>query len=372
MKPESRLAARPEFDERDLDGVMDDIRSVLRSGRLILGEQTTALEQEFAQRVGVKHAVAVSSCSAALEIALRTFGAEGREVVVPTNTFVATAVSVQRAGGYVVFADCSSSGGLDADAVMRRVSDNTAAVIVVHIAGMVDRDVLYLRRECERRGISLIEDCAHAQGAALCGDQAGALADAGCFSFYPTKITTCGVGGMLTTNLDAVANHARSLRHHGQGSSLESIVNAGNDWLMDEMRAVLCRAQLRRLDEVLSMRSMVAEAYAVAINGCADMRIQAPVTHPWMRPSWYKYPVALSVPAAPVRELMTKRGIETGPLYWPPAHMMPIFKHMSVSMPNAEDVLARRLCLPMHALVDPADCAEIVKNLSECLDEVGA
>ena len=365
--PASCLAARPHFVESDLPGILADIERVLRSGRLILGEETAALEREFAARVGTRHAVAVSSCTAALEIALRAAGAPGREVIVPTNTFAATAAAVLRVGARAVLADCGPDGNFGAAEALTCLTAQTAAIVVVHVAGFPPPDLDLLQAECHRRDIALIEDCAHAHGAQIGARHVGSLGDAGCFSFYPTKILTCGVGGMLTTNRDDVAALGRSLRHHGQGASLEEIVAVGADYLLDEVRAVLCRAQLRRLDEVLAHRRAVARAYDAAIG--EDPRIAPPRAAPGTVPAFYKYPVRLAgQDAAVVRQRMAAAGVETGPLYWPLVHQMPAFASLGARLPRSEAILRERLCLPMHALVGPADCAQIVETLRQCLD----
>ena len=392
MNHNSRLAARPSFDERDLTGVLAEIASVLRSGRLILGEHTAALEEEFARAVGAKHAIAVSSCSAALEIALRAVGARGREVIVPTNTFTATATAAIRAaagdpvlapagprsaalspqaGGRVTFSECDEHGNFSVVDALTRLSADTAAIVAVHVAGFIPHDFDLLIVECNRRGIALIEDCAHAHGATLGSRVAGSLGDVGCFSFYPTKILTCGVGGMVTTNRDDVARLARSLRHHGQGASLEELVAVGSDYLMDEVRAVLCRAQLRRLPKIIAHRRKVAAAYqeALDLTSAKPKWATPPAVAPGTGAVYYKYPVQLAegLDAAAVRQRMADRGIAVGGLYWPPVHQMPLFAPLGVKMPRSEAVLRRRLCLPMHGQVDPADCREIVETLMECI-----
>lgn len=380
------FAARPHFDERDLPEVLASIERVLRSGRLILGEETEALEREFADRVGTKYAVAVSSCSAALEIALRALGANGRRVRVPVNTFIATAVSALRAmTGYVSgeqvggdglldFYDCDDEGNSSAVDAVAHLPPDTAAVVVVHVAGFVPRGMDLLIAECRRRGVALIEDCAHAHGATYFGQHAGALGDVGCFSFYPTKILTCGVGGMLTTDREDVVALARSLRHHGAGCSLEDITGFGSDWLMDEVRAVLARAQLDRLDEVLAHRRAVAARYDEVVDvlgrSCPGLSRLRPVEG--SRPSYYKYPVELPGNVDFVRVRVRMRevyGIEVGPLYWPPVHQMPLFAPFGLVLARAETVLRRRLCLPMHGLVDPEDCFKIVEALVSCVEE---
>ncbi|MEK7706046.1 MAG: DegT/DnrJ/EryC1/StrS family aminotransferase, partial [Myxococcota bacterium] len=261
---------------------------------------------------------------------------------------------------------------LDVEDAISRLSDRTVAVVVVHLAGFIPHGIALLHGECERRGIPIIEDCAHAAGASLDDRMAGAIGAAGCFSFYPTKVLTCGVGGMITTDHDDLATMARTLRHHGVGSSMEEIVELGSDWLMDEVRAVIARAQLRRLDEILVHRRAVALSYKQELSGSGLIRL--PVAAPGCEPAFYKFPVALpdGVDRDRVRTLLRERhGIETGTLYDPPAHQMPAFQSVArgVSLPWTDALLARQLCLPMHLGVDPADCGEIVATLEAMVVE---
>lgn len=366
MRPESRLGARPHFDDRDLPEVMTQIEQVLRSGKLILGEHTENLERDFAAYAGTKHAVAVSSCTAALEIALTAAGVHGRQVVMPTCTFVATAAAAQRAGAEVVFCESSERDFcMDVDDAISRMTEKTAAVVTVHLAGFIMHDLEQLRDECKRRGVWLIEDCAHAHGATLGERRAGSLGDVGCFSLYPTKIMTSGTGGMVTTDRDEVAALARSLRHHGQGRSLEDVVGVGGDYLMGEIQAILARAQLKRLDEVVAHRRTVASAYQAATYFFCSRSIPAPS----VSPSYYKFPVNLGLGGDRdlVRQRMRERGIETGALYSPLVHEQPAFRRPGISFPRTERLLKQQLCLPMHALVDPNDCREIIETLRQCL-----
>lgn len=363
MKPESGLAARPTFREEDVPRILARIGNVLRSGRLILGPNTEDLEARLARYCGTRHAIAVSSCSAALEIAAwwaRRRGGNGR-VVVPTNTFVATVASVERAGCNVVLCGITTNLCLDVEEAIA-LAEGATAVVIVHIAGFISRGIDRLVQACRERGTVVIEDCAHAQGAQLDGRRAGSLADAGCFSFYPTKIMTCGVGGVLTTDHDDLAAVARSLRHHGAGASLENILHPGTDWLMDEVRAVLALAQLERLPETLAHRRAVATAYDRAL----PPQIEQITAAPGCVPAFYKYPVILpeSVDRDAVQVQLRKQGIETGAVYSPLVHQMPAFCHLTrPGLLSSEAILRRQLCLPMHERVDPDDCAEIADKL---------
>jgi perosamine synthetase len=375
-RPTPIPGARPTFPEADIPGILDEIAGVLRGGRLILGPKARELEALWTARLGVKHAVAVSSCTAALEIAYRFYKVCGKEVVIPTNTFVATANAAMAAGAKVVFAEMDANDyGVDVDDAVAKLSDRTGAVVVVHIAGFVPAGVERLRAACRERGIPLIEDCAHAHGASYVATdgkrvEAGAIGDVGCFSFYPTKVLTSGVGGLVSTNDDELAAFARSLRHHGQGASLEEIVHAGNDWMLDEVRAVLAVAQTRRLDEFLATRRRVAARYDELLRD--DARFELPKLGATMHPAFYKYPVLLpeGVDARAVRKrAYDEHAIELGSLYYPPCHLMPVFRNALGTgpgqLPVSERLLARQICLPMHAQVSLDDADRSVAVLRE-------
>jgi perosamine synthetase len=365
-------AARPLFDSEDIAEIADGIGEVLRGGRLILGSRLREVERAFAARVGVAHAVGVSSCTAALEITFRHLDVRGREVIVPTNTFVATAAAVLAAGGRPVFCDVDSSDwGLDVDDALSRVTPETAAIVVVHIAGMIASGTDRLREECRRRGLMMIEDCAHAHGARSNGREAGSLGDVGCFSFYPTKVLTCGVGGMITTDDPALATTARSLRHHGQGDSLEQITRLGNDWVLDEIHAVVLSNQLSRLDERLSWRRALASRYDERL---ANESVDLPRPLSGSEPAWYKYPILLphNVDGKEVRaRFLEEHDIEVGSLYSPPVHLMPAIQDAVGTgpgmLPKAEELLPRQITLPMHASLTEDDVDRSVEALQVIL-----
>jgi len=209
---------QPFFLDEDIPLILDDIRAVLKSGRLILGPYTQQFEKDFQEYCGVKYAVAVSSCTSALEIVLRYFDVAGKEVILPTNTFIATANAVTYSAGKPVLTDIDPDTlCMCPDDMLRKMTPNTCGVIVVHIAGLIDPAIQRIRQVCRERGIFMIEDASHAHGATLSGEKAGNLGNAGCFSMYPTKVMTTSTGGMITTNDEGLAEYAVSLRHHGVG-----------------------------------------------------------------------------------------------------------------------------------------------------------
>ncbi len=363
--------ARPYFHEADVPELLSRLEEIIRGGRLIFGRNTREFEESFRNYVGAQHAVSVSSCTAALEIAMRFFDVQGREVIVPTNTFAACISAIKYAGGKPVLADMDpNTFCLDTDDVLTKINDDTAGIIVVHIAGLIYPEIDRLREICAERRIFLIEDPSHAHGAMIDERPAGNLTDAACFSFYPTKVMTTGTGGMITTDNAALAEYARSVRHHGQGQSLEQIVNFGSDWCMDELSAALGVYQLQRLEENVAHRNRVVGWYRRGLNDLAW--IKAPVYPENLRHAYYKFPVLLAdgIDKHKLAEIMLDEyQIELGSIYDPPCHLHPIFQsefgfHQGM-FPRAEGVLRQQTCLPVHAAITEDDVETVIGALNE-------
>ncbi len=369
-------AARPSFTEDEIEYITGEIRQILRSGRLILGPFTRQLEEEFARYCGVKYAVAVSSCTAALEIVMRYYRISGKEVIVPCNTFVATCNAVIYAGGIPVLINIDPETlCIDYRDMKKKVTGLTAGVIAVHIAGYPCPDIEEIRQYCLERNLFLIEDVAHAHGAMINGKKAGSLGDAGCFSFYPTKVMTTGTGGMITTDNAGLAEYAISLRHHGVGEGLHQIINFGNDWLMDELRAVLGISQLRALESNLARRNMIAQTYGRLLQGVEDIRLFR--VSPSIRHSYYKFPVVLNTKVDKyllVKLMKDVYGIEIGSIYDPPCHLQPVYQdrfgYRPGAFPVAEDVLRRTICLPIYVQMTDSEITYVAESLQSSLERI--
>ena len=232
------------------------IQKVLSSGWLTMGEITHEFEQRFAELVGVKHALAVSSCTAALHLANQVLGiGPGDEVICPALTFVATANAIVYVGARPVFADIESfdNFSISAEDIEAKITDKTKAILVVHYAGY-PCDMDQITDVAKRYQLRIIEDCAHAPGASYHGKPCGSIGDLGCFSFFSTKNMTTAEGGMLTTNDEQLAERLRIMRSHGMTSlTLDrhkghafsyDVVELGYNYRMDEIRAALGLVQL--------------------------------------------------------------------------------------------------------------------------------
>jgi dTDP-4-amino-4,6-dideoxygalactose transaminase len=364
-------AANPALNDEDIGKVLKELQTVLKSGRLILGENTRAFESEFSNYIGTKHAIAVNSCTTALQITLNFLKLKpDDEVIVPNNTFVASVNAVLFAGAKPVLTDINKDTYcIDAQLFKESMTSRTKAAIIVHIGGLVCPDIDEIRDICTKEGIYLIEDCAHAHGASIDGKKAGSLSDAGCFSFYPTKILTSGTGGMITTDNDELAEYARSVRHHGQGKNLEDIQNLGNDWVMNELSAVLGRYNFSKLDEYVRNRN---EAVSYYLRNLTDLPLKFNQYPENIVHSFYKFIMLadkdIDIPTLKAT-MLDKYGIECGSLYYPPVHLQPVFRRLFGykigDFPVCEDVLRRQLCLPLFSNITKSQIDYVIECLKK-------
>lgn len=361
--------ADPHFNAEDRARIHREIDTIL-DGALSMGPQVRAFEEEFATRVGVRHAIAMNSCTSTLEAALWAHHVAGREVIVPAETFVATGMAVHLSGAVPVFAEISAHTlCLDLDDVRRRVTPKTAGIIIVHMAGLITPDIKAMRQFCDAKGLFLIEDAAHAPGAQLDARQAGAWGHAGCFSFFPTKVLTAGEGGMLTTDDDRLAEAIRSFQHRGRDmqARTERYVHAGRNVRMSEMNALLGRVQLARLDEFLARRRQIAALYIRELNGTPGIQMVVPAA--LENSSFWKVPLLLDpgLDRAHITDTLAARGITVDWAYQPAVHLQPVFRTLygttEGQLPRTEDYLSRHLCLPSHPRITDEEVLFVATQL---------
>lgn len=352
--------------------ILSRIDECLQTGRLTLGPYGAALEESFAALCQVRYAVAVNSGTSALEIILRALGVEGREVIVPTNTFYATGGAVLHAGGRIRFVDCEpESFALDPDSLRGAIGPQTAAVVVVHIGGIITPRIAQIRAVCDGAGVPLVEDAAHAHGCQLNGKAAGSFGKAAAFSFYPTKVITSGEGGMLVTDDEAIYREALIYRDQGkEGFTTNFHVRAGYNWRMSEPHAIIGLAQLRRLDEFIERRAAIAAIYDEGLRTMGT-RV-APVAPPaGSRCNYYKYMALLSgIDRAALKKVLREEfdvGL-SGEVYDTPCHQQPVFAAWAAgSFPKAEDLCARHICLPVSAKMTVEDARYVLQSLEAAI-----
>jgi perosamine synthetase len=372
-------AARIVFPEPDREEIAAAVAGILATGALTLGPYTRQFESAFAaahdsmpgQAGGTPQAVATSSGTAALEILLRCIGVDGRNVIIPANTFYATAAAAVSAGARPVFADVDEATfALSPATLERALSPDTAAVILVHIAGLITPRAGDLRQLCQDRGIALIEDAAHAHGSTLHGMFAGSFGAGAAFSFYPTKVVTSGEGGMLLTSSAELADEARIYRDQGKGSfEANQHVRHGYAWRMSELNAAAGLVHLRRMRQFIERRRAVAARYDAGLAGLDYLR---PLAEPaGCASNYYKY-IALLPPGTDrawfKREMAEEHNVRlSGEVYDLPLHRQPVLAEYArdQSLPAAEDICARHVCLPVHSDMTDDEADEVLEAVAK-------
>lgn len=338
-----------DLNDDDVAAVVD----VLHSGRLALGPRCEEFERSIAQYVGVRHAVAVSSGTAALHLLVRMLGiGEGDEVLVPSFTFAASVNAVLYERATPVFVDIEpETYNLDPHLLEGRIGPKTKAIMAVDVFGH-PAPWDEIEAVASQYGLVVIDDCCEALGAEYRGRRIGSFGRAGAFAFYPNKQITTGEGGMIVSDDDTLAELAVSLRNQGRedGAWLHH-ARLGYNYRMDEMSAALGCTQLRRLDDFLSMRARVAERYTSRLRSVEGIR--PPVVRPHVRMSWFVYVVTLDagVDGAVVIRQMERRGVPAR-AYFSPIHRQPYMKAFpgarSSNLPVTEALSGRTIALPFH------------------------
>lgn len=350
------LAAQYAAIREELDAA---VHGVLASGTYILGPQVAALEEEIAAYLGVRHAVGVASGTDALALTLRAMGVgPGDEVLVPAYTFFATAEAVSHVGATPVFADITPrTYGLDPDQLEQRLTARTRVIIPVHLYGhpVEMEPILSLAR---RRGLRVLEDNAQAMGAEYRGRKTGALGDAGCLSFFPSKtLGGYGDGGMVVTDDDGLAETVRALRTHGWRTKYYPTMLGFNSRL-DELQAAVLRVKLRHLDAWAERRRALAGEYSrLLANGDVGLPWEAA----WARHAYHLYVVRLSDRDA-ARDALRARGIASGIYYPLPLHRLEPYRALGYpaeAFPESNRAAAETLAIPLYAELTPAQVREV-------------
>jgi dTDP-4-amino-4,6-dideoxygalactose transaminase len=282
---------------------------------------------------------------------MRALDVHGKEVLVPTNTFLATAAAVLAAGGTVRLVDIDPETlSPSADMVEQALGPNTAGLIIVHIGGIISRDIAAIKAVCDRRGVWMFEDAAHAHGSALGDTMAGLFGVGGAYSFFSTKVMTSGEGGMLVTNDDALADKVRLLRNYGKRQPwVTSSEHFGLNWRLNELAGAVAVVHLKRLDELIDGRAKIANLYTKGLSDAHGVRI----VRPHGRCSWYKFIVLppVGVDRNKLKAHAKELGVSlAGGVYDLPLHRQPVAAELGFlgQFRNADEFCNRHVCLPIY------------------------
>jgi len=346
------------------------VARVLRSGHLAQGPEVEAFENEFAAVIGVTHAVALNSGTAALHAGLAALGiGPSDEVLTTPFTFAASATPILMQGARPRLADIDPrTFNLDPETALAAAGSGVRAAVLVDLFGLpfASAGVDALRA----RGIRVFEDTAQAIGAARDGARAGTRGDAAAFSFYATKNVMTGEGGMFVTGDAALADAVRRFRHHGQGAQYEYLT-LGYNYRMTDVAAAIGRAQMARLNEIGRKRRANAAYYDAELAGIAGLTtpfVPAGATH-----VYHQYSILIDGEQTAngagrdsVRASLAAAGIASGIYYPKPLHLHPLFAPLGYGpgdFPVAERVARQILALPVHPRLEPAQLERVVRAL---------
>jgi dTDP-4-amino-4,6-dideoxygalactose transaminase len=322
------------------------VERVFARGWYILGPEVEAFENEFAQYLGIDHAVGVANGTDAIELALRAAGlGPGDEVITVAHTAVATVCGIERCGATPVFVDIRQGDyTIDPRLIPPAVSPRTRAIVAVHLYGQPAR-LKELRSVADRLGLLLIEDCAQAHGARYAGKPVGTFGHAATFSFYPTKnLGAFGDGGAVVTSDEAIASRVRRLRNYGQTDRYRHEESGGFNSRLDEMQAALLRVALKRLDADVAERQRLADRYL------SKLRVPAlPCSSPGTDHAYHLL-VVRHPDRDRFRDDLQRRGVETLVHYPIPVHLQPAYAHLegkAGDLPETERAAREVVSLPL-------------------------
>ncbi len=337
---------RPLFGDEEEAAVLE----LLRAGTISqLSTETVArFEQEFADYIGVSHAVAVHSGTAAVHTALIAAGVTaGQEVIVPAFTFIGTVGPVLHQHAVPVFADIDpASFCLDPDSVEQRITPNTKAILAVDLFGQA-ADWEPLQHLAAKHGLALVDDACQSHGATYQGKKLGSIAPLTAFSFQESKNMTTGEGGMVTTYDPDLAAICRQVRQQGE-QTWGHIARVGYNYRMTALQAAIGRAQLQKLEQFNARRAAIAAAYREGL-GSLPLVLPAPMSYGQHVYHVYSFllPAALAPRRQEVAEALREQGVPIGIAYPKPLYHSPVFQHLDVEpCPKSEDIASRVLTLP--------------------------
>ena len=348
--------AMPLIGEEEKQAVM----AVLDSGKLAQGSCVAEFERAFAEYIGVKHAIAVNSGTAALHVALLAHNiGPGDEVITSPFTFIASSNSVLFTGAKPVFADIDPvTFNLDPDLVAAKITPRTRAIMPIHLYGQPCNMEAFMNL-AQKHKLTLIEDACQAHGAEFQGRKVGTFGT-GCFSFYPTKNMTTAEGGAITTNDDAIAERARLLRSHGSRERYRHEI-LGYNFRMTDIQAAIGLAQLRKLEKWNTMRIENAKYLTEHIESVVTPQVAAQTKH-----VFHQYTIRIESDRDAARAKLEDAGVETAIHYPVPVHCQPLYQQLGYQddLVESEHASAQVLSLPVHPGLTQSDLENIVQAVN--------
>lgn len=372
---------RLEYSEEDIQFVNKEIEKSLRAGYLTDGgPNISTFEKEWCDFNNSKHSIAVSNCTTGLECILRAIDVKDKSVVVPAYTFIASIMSIYTARGTPILADIDRSTlSLSLESVKRAVREDTKAVMIVHVGGVVSNEIVKIRDYCDENNIFLIEDAACAHGSTYSGVNSGNFGHAACFSFHHSKVLTSGEGGIITTECDEIAQKVKRIRAIGLDRSINNwqSFDIGSNAKMSEITATLAILHTRKAPEIIKERQNIAEKYNTLID--FNHNFSAFLLPDNTNSSYYKYFVKTgnSFSILDFSNFMLDNGIELPPVtYSYTCDQQKVCEEMkcvySDDFANAKYMTSHHVCLPMYNGLREEEILYVVKTINKYLNNKNA
>lgn len=337
---------------------------VLRSGWYVLGKEVQSFEEEFASYTGASYCVGLASGLDALWIAFRVLGiGMGDEVIVPSNTYIASVMGITINGATPVFVEPDEYFNIDASKIEEKITDKTKAILIVHLYGQAS-NMAPIKSICEKYNLRLVEDCAQSHGAHFDGQMTGTFGDIGCFSFYPSKnMGAFGDGGAIVTNNAEIAEDVRVFRNYGSEKRYYNKV-VGTNSRLDELQAGLLRVRLAHMKEITDEKISIAEKYTKNIN---NPIFQLPSIRNGADSVWHQY-VIRCAERDRLQNYLEQRQIGTIIHYPIPPHLSEAYAYLGFKkgdFPIAEKYANEVISIPTYNGITEAEQNYIIQTLNE-------
>jgi len=377
--------AKPHIPEDSKEWILEKYQEILDTGGLIQGKYVKQFEDEVCQRVGVKNAVATTSCGTGLETVLISSGINNKQFIVPTQTFAASVNCIIRTGNVPLMVDVDSKTQcLSLDIIKDNMNENVEGVVLVHMSGLIPPDILDIEQFCFDNNLFLVIDEAHSYGSQMYNQyrdevrSAGSFGNAGVFSFYPSKIITTGEGGMITTNDEELAERCRVVRNHGtrrndgkhQGLDYGYTCDiSSTNYRMSEFHAVLGISQNKYVDSFIKRRNEIAKIYDERLSK-VDW-LETPFKDETISQTYWQYIVKITDHrdrTLILLRLLNEYKIPTANAYYPLCHQQNIYKQYlsPQGYKNSEDFIVKIFSLPMYVELED----EQVHYICDCIEKL--
>ena len=354
------------FSKNEIKYFLKNSKNIFKEGFFSNHSYVKKFEKEFKKQNKSKFVLSTSSGTSALEIILRSFNVKNKDVLVNSNTFIATGHAITNAGGNIIPIDLEKNYYMmDPEDLKKKIKKNTGAVVIVHIGGIISPNILKIKKICKQFGVPLIEDAAQAQGSKFKNTYAGNFGDAGAISFFTTKVMTTGEGGMITTKNRKSFDKIYSLRQFGFMKNRLLHDKVSGNYKLNEFSALLGLIELKRLKSRIKKRNLIANFYYQFLKNSKYKLLKS--DKPFYS-NHYKQIIISQINRKKIKKILNKNQIPlTGGVYYVPLHRQPIYKKQlkKYKLPLTDYFCNNHFCPPCYPELKKQDIARVCNVLQK-------